>query len=302
LDFPTLEDGFTFGVGINTGYIRDELVAETKIDERYHPMLPGSGISRYGTANTKGWIMFDRDYVKGRGKLGRSLPAEHFFSSKKILIVRTRNFSLSRRVIATIDENQFYNLNRLSNIIAKPGFNLFGLLGILNSQLYNWLFSTRYFDYEIKPIYLKECPLADTNSPDLLALVKKIIYFNQHEHLSTDSIQKEIKSVDHSIDTLVYELYGLTEEEIAIVEGREVDSSAQPIAKPAKKKVKAPVAPVKAVEEKKAAPAKKQVAASDYGLYKCSECGNKVMGFTKDEHVSQVHGEQAVDWVKMGGG
>jgi type II restriction/modification system DNA methylase subunit YeeA len=34
-----------------------------------------------------------------------------------------------------------------------------------------------------------------------------------------DAVQSEIKATDKEIDALVYELYGLTEEEIQIVEG-----------------------------------------------------------------------------------
>lgn len=33
-------------------------------------------------------------------------------------------------------------------------------------------------------------------------------------------IQRQIEATDKQIDTLVYELYGLTEEEIEIVEGK----------------------------------------------------------------------------------
>jgi len=33
------------------------------------------------------------------------------------------------------------------------------------------------------------------------------------------ALQRQIEAVDRQIDALVYELYGLTEEEIAIVEG-----------------------------------------------------------------------------------
>ena len=36
-----------------------------------------------------------------------------------------------------------------------------------------------------------------------------------------DLYQRQIEATDEDIDALVYELYGLTEEEIAIVEGRE---------------------------------------------------------------------------------
>ncbi len=32
-------------------------------------------------------------------------------------------------------------------------------------------------------------------------------------------LQRQIDTTDHQIDTLVYELYGLTEEEIRLVEG-----------------------------------------------------------------------------------
>jgi hypothetical protein len=35
-----------------------------------------------------------------------------------------------------------------------------------------------------------------------------------------ESLQRQIAATDNQIDALVYELYGLTEEEIAIVEGR----------------------------------------------------------------------------------
>ena len=35
-----------------------------------------------------------------------------------------------------------------------------------------------------------------------------------------DRLIREVESVDKSIDGLVYELYGLTEEEVKIVEGR----------------------------------------------------------------------------------
>jgi hypothetical protein len=36
-----------------------------------------------------------------------------------------------------------------------------------------------------------------------------------------DPYQRQIEATDQEIDALVYELYGLTEEEIAIVEGRD---------------------------------------------------------------------------------
>jgi len=220
---PTLEDGFEIGVGINTGFIRGELVVDSKLDERYHPMLPGSGISRYGGVKTQGWILYDKEYVRGRGKLGRTLPPEHLFSCEKILVVRTRNLALPRRVIATLDRSGAYNLNRLSNIVSLGEGKLPGLLGILNSSLFNFLYSTRFWDYEIKPIYLRSSPIVDTTNKTLNELVERIL--DLHKQMIAAKIahgrkliQRQIDTTDKQIDQLVYELYNLTNKEIRIVQ------------------------------------------------------------------------------------
>lgn len=211
-NFPKIESCYEFGVGINTGYIKKELTAETKLDERYHPMVPGTGVSKYGKIETDGFIMYDRDFVKSKGKLGRTLPDEKYFIEPKILIVRTRNITLKERIIASIDYEKKYNLNRISNIISKDGNSLEGLLGVLNSSLFNWLYSKRYFDYEIKPIYLRNSPLCNTNDKELNRLVKSIIEIRKTNENS------DISELRSEIDKVVYQLYDLTEEEIAIIE------------------------------------------------------------------------------------
>jgi len=211
-EFPKIETEFEFGVGINTGYIKSELTSISRVDGRYHPMVPGTGVSKYGNVKTDGYIMYDKDFVKSKGKLGRTLPDEKFFTEPKILVVRTRNISIKERIIATIDYDKKYNLNRISNIIALPESSLEGLLGILNSKLFNWLYSKRYFDYEIKPIYLRNSPLADTNNVDLNNKVKELLSLKDEPDNSTKlELIKEI-------DKIVFELYRITEDEIKIIE------------------------------------------------------------------------------------
>ena len=181
-NFNLIQDKFELGVGINTGYIRNELVSETKLNNLYHPLVTGTGISRYGDCFSDEWIMYDKEFVKSKGKLGRALPDEKFFNNQKILIVRTRNLSIKRRIVSTIDNDKKYNLNRLSNIISKDSNSLFGLLGVLNSNLYNWLFSKKYLDYEIKPVYIKKCPIPDINNKNLINSVELIL--NQTKELN----------------------------------------------------------------------------------------------------------------------
>jgi hypothetical protein len=51
----------------------------------------------------------------------------------------------------------------------------------------------------------------------MLALYKSLA--STHNPQEADRLTREVESVDKSIDGLVYELYGLTEDEIKIVEG-----------------------------------------------------------------------------------
>ena len=112
------------------------------------------------------------------------------------------------------------------------------LLGILNSRLMLHYFSStlalirggymRFFTQ-----YLMEIPIRTINNSDpaetarhgkMVALVERMLALHkQKADVKTDHeknlIEGQIEATDKQIDALVYELYGLTEEEIRIVEG-----------------------------------------------------------------------------------
>jgi hypothetical protein len=221
--FPTIEDGFEFGVGINTGFVRGEMTADQSRGPNWHPMVAGTGISRYGPVESTGWILYDPDFIRARGRRARSLPQERFFTEDKILVVRTRNLALARRIVATIDTTQSYNLNRLSNLIARPGHDLRGLLGILNSRLFDWLFSTRFYDYEIKPVYLRQCPLADDTDGVLATAVADILLARasaEDSRVEADRVRRvrDMRALDERIDDAVYRLYGVSDSERELID------------------------------------------------------------------------------------
>jgi hypothetical protein len=113
------------------------------------------------------------------------------------------------------------------------------VLGLLNSNLLNIFLRSistpmqngffRYFSQ-----YLEQLPIrtidfsnaADVAKHDhMIALVENML--SLHQRLSAagmpqekEHLQRQIDQTDRQIDALVYELYGLTEEEIKIVEGR----------------------------------------------------------------------------------
>ncbi|MBI4685363.1 MAG: Eco57I restriction-modification methylase domain-containing protein [Nitrospirae bacterium] len=102
------------------------------------------------------------------------------------------------------------------------------LLGVLLSSLGAWYLRTKYSIYDsLYPWYTKkQLATFPTKKVDnrIVQLVDQILSLNkQLASAKTDqektSFQRQIEATDKQIDKLVYELYGLTEEEIGIVEG-----------------------------------------------------------------------------------
>ncbi len=273
-------------VGINTGYIKNELTSNDKIDYRYHKMLNGKDIGRYKILWPGEYIMYDNEYVKSQGDRGRSLPPEYIFTSNKILVQRTRR-GMKRKLVCCLDEQKHYNLNRLSNVVITDiNYSLSILLPILNSKLLDFYFNVFFNEYEVKPLHLSQLPIKENcknyksltlhgeHIQDLIGqflnhssiLVKyiqsifsietfskklknwykldfgefiselnnaikkagghKLSKIDEMEWMEVfeakkseaQALKTEIDRTDKEIDQMVYELYGLTEEEIKIVE------------------------------------------------------------------------------------
>ncbi len=113
------------------------------------------------------------------------------------------------------------------------------LLGVLNSRLITFYYSKiaalirggylRFFTQDIAklPIYTPDFDtLADKARHDkMVALVTKMLELHKYlPQAKTDQekrlVQQDIEASDVRIDALVYELYGLTAEEIGVIEGK----------------------------------------------------------------------------------
>ncbi|TWU53684.1 Type IIS restriction enzyme Eco57I [Candidatus Brocadiaceae bacterium B188] len=134
----------------------------------------------------------------------------------------------------TIDEEgKYYCVNTTYIIQSSDKY----LLGILNSMLITYFYrnlSSTYRGGYLRFIYqyLIQIPICTINfsySDDrayhdrMVALVKQMLELHkQSASAKTDHdktiIQRQIDAIDRQIDQLVYELYGLTDEEIKIVE------------------------------------------------------------------------------------
>ena len=133
----------------------------------------------------------------------------------------------------TFDDKNFYSSDKTS-IIPK---NDLYLLGLLNSTVLDFVMhsisSTKQGGYyEYKPMYVSKLPIRTINPSDpadvarhdrMVTLVTQMLDLNkkvQDARLEQEKTQlsRQIEATDAAIDKLVYELYGLTEEEIEIVE------------------------------------------------------------------------------------
>jgi hypothetical protein len=151
------------------------------------------------------------------------------FGKPKIVIA-----AIVKSASYTFDHEGFYSSDKTSIIPKKDYY----LLGLLNSKLLDFIMhlisSTKQGGYyEYKPMYVSKLPIytIDFDNPEdkvrhdrMVALVTEMLEL--HKHLSqakTDQekriITQEIESTDRQIDSLVYGLFGLTADEIAIVEG-----------------------------------------------------------------------------------
>jgi type I restriction-modification system DNA methylase subunit len=129
-----------------------------------------------------------------------------------------------------LDEDGHYGSNTMYFI---PRRDLY-LLGLLNSKLAQFYFQKVCAGLEGKKEtylrffgqYLEGFPVAKvdkTRHDKMVSLVERMLALHKSPKSTVnpqeaDRLMREVESVDRAIDGLVYELYGLTEEEIKIVE------------------------------------------------------------------------------------
>ncbi len=144
------------------------------------------------------------------------------------------------RLSAYPDHNNLFFVNVTTGgfglVIDTQNVDMNYLVGLLNSKLLDWFFKKvsssfhgGYFAANKQFLIQLPIHLIDLNKPNdkvihkhMVILVETMLKLHKktpatpHEH---DQLTREIEATDRQIDRLVYQLYGLSEEEIRIVEG-----------------------------------------------------------------------------------
>lgn len=141
--------------------------------------------------------------------------------------------------MATLDNRQFIVRDNLYTIIAvEKSASLRMLLGLLNSNLLGWYYQNVVNPEagealaQVKRTHLDVLPIPDLDlrqladrarHDKLVELVDKMLALTPKLRAAKtdkarEALQNAVTKTDRQIDALVYELYGLTPEEIALVE------------------------------------------------------------------------------------
>jgi len=219
---------------------KDRLIVETPEDPRAKLYLEGRDIQRYAMHATGRYIKYIPDEMY-------SPRTPELFEQPKIV----SQTMLSRmRLIATLDRESHYPEQSLLCVVRHGSLTpkadvdwvpLEFILGVVNSRVASFYFATRIIDYSLGGGLVHATPGSQSKLPvpridegdeqEVVSAVQRIL--SCHERLATAKtahdirvVQRQIDATDREIDRLVYELYGLSEEEIAIVEGTTQTSSA----------------------------------------------------------------------------
>jgi hypothetical protein len=216
---------------INRGLItgdRENYFSPRKLTAKHRPVLAGADVHRYATNPPSEFVRFERPRTSGG-----CWDADVHLAPHKIVIRQigvTPTASVITEPIAVT-----------GNIFTARGSSLTEekfLLAVINSRLTAYFWRIMFADFktsfpQVTIFSLSQVPVwkVDVAKPSdrarqdrLVGLVDKMLALTPKLRAATadaerQALQNAVTATDQQIDALVYELYGLTEEEIALVEG-----------------------------------------------------------------------------------
>ena len=234
--------------GFNEGFIvdretRDRLISEhPSSEEVLKPFLRGKDVKRWVVNNPDLWLIFTRRGIdinqypailnhlsQYRERLTPGIPGGRKAGSYKWYEIQDniayyKEFEETKIVwgnLATQPQFTFvkpnYYINAPASLIVSDSLYL---LGVLNSPITQYLVSqsaaTRQGGFlEYKPMYISPLSIpkpTDTQDACVTRIVDKIL------EIKRQNPKADTRELERKIDEIVYKLYGLTEEEIQIIE------------------------------------------------------------------------------------
>ncbi len=210
VEVVALGDIAEFSLGIKTSNDK-KFISNSPFPEDSYRLIRGRNIQRYNTPLSQEWIWYRPDlFMEKVGAGPRKL--ENFLVKKKILIQ-----DIAQEICATIDSNM-YLCNDTINLIfgIDDKFKFEYVLGLLNSKPVRFWHKKIFPEgLHIKIYQLKEIPIPVVSFERQDTVVELV---NQILLKKKSNPNADTSSLEYEIDKLVYQLYNLTPEEIAVIE------------------------------------------------------------------------------------
>lgn len=208
---------------------KDQIKPQPESD-RDQRILQGKDITRYCISFRERYILFDRK------QLHRPRP-DHVWNAKEKIILR-RIGGGEFALIAALDTEHYYAFASTNNILLKADqhYNIRYILALLNSQLLNYYYIQKFTNQSrltvnISKTFLEQlpirsinfdCPIEASQHDRLVHQVESLQRLHRQHPIATSTLeqqdlQQQIQAIDQRINQWVYELYHLTEAEIAQV-------------------------------------------------------------------------------------
>jgi len=212
------------GKPAQTEKIRNEkrYTSDKQIDKTWLPFYDGKHIGRYQLLwNANNWIKYGEWLAAPRNST--------HFEGEKILIRKITGKTL---ISSYIHETSYCNTLLFVLKLKGQEYSYKSILAILNSLLIGWYFRTKFqisSDDTFPQIMIRDIlqfpiPTIDKQSDvELNKLVDQLLQLNEAIQTVTleskrDQLQNKIDYCENRVNEIVYQLYGLTDEEINMVE------------------------------------------------------------------------------------
>ncbi len=209
-----------------TEKIRDQkpYTSNTKIDNTWFPFFDGKHIDRYQLLwNKDNWIKYGEWLAAPRDSIN--------FEGEKILI---RKITSKTLIANYIPETSHCNTLLFILKLKNKAYSYKSVLAVLNSDLIGWYFRNKFQisdDDTFPQIMIRDIlqfpipPINKEKDDELNKLVNQLLQLNKEKleaQLQTkiSQLESKIDYCENRINEIVYQLYGLSEEEIGIVEGK----------------------------------------------------------------------------------
>jgi len=234
--------------GLNPGNIRHILFSKSKESDKHQKMVLGRDIQRYHLSWSGTWVNYDlelknrltiKDTQSKKGMIAQkkvdfALRTPDIFKQNKIIVRKTAD-----KIIACFDFEGYYldSLAYSIQLLPNTKESIYYLLGLLSSKLIGlthdgFSMNKNKVFAKVLAANLKKLPIRTINFDNpteknqhdkMVKLVEQMLILHQQLNEATsnrkkETIQRQINRTDKRIDKLVYELYDLTPDEIALVE------------------------------------------------------------------------------------